>query len=71
VSVDGVGRGVRAFAPPADGTACPWRLAGLKPVPGVPADVAVPTDEAQGPVLHPGYGFPCPARPGGHRQPSA
>ncbi|MET9125026.1 4'-phosphopantetheinyl transferase superfamily protein [Streptomyces sp. NPDC004528] len=51
-------RGVRAFTPPADDTARPWRFVELEPVPGVLAAVAVPADAAQDPVLHLGYGFP-------------
>ncbi|MFE3265650.1 4'-phosphopantetheinyl transferase family protein [Streptomyces sp. NPDC059215] len=51
-------RGVRAFTPPADDTARPWRFVELEPVPGVLAAIAVPADAAQDPVLHLGYGFP-------------
>ncbi|MFK0023919.1 4'-phosphopantetheinyl transferase family protein [Streptomyces sp. NPDC090798] len=51
-------RGVRAFTPPADDTARPWRFVELEPVPGVLVAVAVPADEAQDPVVHLGYGFP-------------
>ncbi|WP_312637470.1 4'-phosphopantetheinyl transferase superfamily protein [Streptomyces sp. RLA2-12] len=51
-------RGVRAFTPPADDTARPWRFVELEPVPDVLVAVAVPADEAQDPVLHLGYGFP-------------
>ncbi|MET8290097.1 4'-phosphopantetheinyl transferase superfamily protein [Streptomyces sp. NPDC051639] len=51
-------RGVRAFTPPADDTARPWRFVELEPVPGVLVAVAVPADAAQDPVLHLGYGFP-------------
>lgn len=53
-------RGVRAFTPPADDTARPWRFAELEPVPGVlvAVAVAVPADDAQDPVLHLGAGFP-------------
>jgi 4'-phosphopantetheinyl transferase len=64
-------RGVRAFAPPGDDAARPWRFIELPPVPGVlvAVAVAVPAGEAQDPVLHPGYGFPrfpLPHPAGGH-----
>ncbi|WNI27240.1 4'-phosphopantetheinyl transferase superfamily protein [Streptomyces sp. ITFR-16] len=50
-------RGVRAFTPPADDEARPWRFVELEPVPGVLVAVAVPAAAGDA-AIHLNLGFP-------------